>query len=156
VASLKKKYFTVEEANQALPLVRSIVNDIVTFYTDLHARHDRLQAVKRRNAASRGSMPSDYNEELAQMEADLHRDAEKLQGYIGELQALGVDLKDLPKGLVDFPGLIDGREVCLCWMLGESEVAFWHEVDSGFVGRQSLMAGTSPAPSDGNIDPTAI
>jgi len=155
VASLKK-YFTVEQANQALPLVRSIVSDIVALYGDLHARNDRLQAIKRRNGASRGSMPEDYNEELAQMEADLHRDAEKLQEYIGELQALGIELKDLPKGLVDFPGMIDGREVCLCWMLGESEVAFWHEVDAGFVGRQSLMAGTSPEAASDNIDPTAI
>lgn len=152
----QKKYFTVEEANHALPLVRSIVSDIVTLHTDLHARQDRLQAVKRRHDASRGSMPEDYNEELAQMEADLHRDVEKLQGYISELQALGIELKDLPKGLVDFPGLIEGREVCLCWMLGESEVAFWHEVDAGFQGRQSLMAGTSPAKSGDSIDPTAI
>lgn len=150
-----KKYFSVEEANHALPLVRSIVGDIVSFYSDLHERHDRLQAVKRRNSASRGSMPPEYNEELTQMEADLHRDAEKLQGYISELQALGVELKDLSKGLVDFPGLVEGREVCLCWMLGESEVAFWHELDAGFTGRQSLMAGTSPAGSD-SIDPTAI
>lgn len=151
-----KKYFTVEEANHALPLVRSIVGDIVSFSTDLRARHDRLQSVKRRNDSIRGSMPEEYNEELAQMEADLHRDAEKLQGYIAELEALGVELKDLSKGLVDFPGLIEGREVCLCWMLGESEVAFWHEVNAGFVGRQSLMAGTSPAVGDGSIDPTAI
>ena len=151
-----KKYFSVEEANQALPLVRSIVGDIVSFHTDLHARRDRLQAVKRRNSAARGSMPPEYNDELTQMENDLDRDAEKLQGFIAELEALGVDLKDLGKGLVDFPGLIEGREVCLCWMLGESEVAFWHELDAGFMGRQSLMAGTSPAGADGSIDPTAI
>ncbi|MDB5341026.1 MAG: hypothetical protein JWN70_6645 [Planctomycetaceae bacterium] len=151
-----KKYFSVEEANHALPLVRSIVGDIVSFHTDLHARRDRLQAVKRRNSASRGSMPPEYNEELTQMENDLDRDAEKLQGFIAELEALGVELKDLSKGLVDFPGLIEGREVCLCWMLGESEVAFWHEVAAGFMGRQSLMAGTSPAVPDDSIDPTAI
>jgi hypothetical protein len=155
VASLKK-YFSVDEANHALPLVRSIVSDIVTFYADFKARQDRLQSVKRRNSEGRGSMPAEYNEELVEMEADLHRDAEKLQGYIDELQSLGVELKDFSKGLVDFPGLIDGREVCLCWMLGESEVAFWHEVDAGFVGRQSLMAGTSPANGKDTIDPTAI
>ena len=155
MASLKK-YFTVEEANHALPLVRSIVGDIVALYADLHERHERLQAVKRRNSVSRGSMPPEYNDELTQMENDLHRDAEKLQGYILELQELGVDLKDLSKGLVDFPGLVDGREVCLCWMQGESEVAFWHEIEAGFIGRQSLMAGTSPAPIEGTIDPTAI
>lgn len=155
MASLKK-YFTVEEANHALPLVRSIVADIVSLYADLHQRHERLHSVKKRNSSSRGSMPPEYNDELAQMENDLHLDAEKLQGYINELQDLGVDLKDLSKGLVDFPGLIDGREVCLCWMQGESEVAFWHEIEAGFMGRQSLMAGTTPTVTDNNIDPTAI
>ena len=150
-----KKYFSVEEANHALPLVRSIVADIVSFHSDLRERHERLQSVKRRNSSLRGSMPTEFNEELTQMENDLHNDAGKLQGFIDELQALGVEVKDLGKGLVDFPGLIEGREVCLCWMLGESEVAFWHEVDAGFMGRQSLMAGTSPAGPE-TIDPTAI
>ena len=150
-----KKYFSVEEANHALPLVRSIVADIVSFHSDLRERHERLQSVKRRNSSLRGSMPAEFNEELTQMENDLHNDAGKLQGFIDELQALGVEVKDLGKGLVDFPGLIEGREVCLCWMLGESEVAFWHEVDAGFMGRQSLMAGTSPAGPE-TIDPTAI
>ena len=150
-----KKYFSVEEANHALPLVRSIVADIVSFHSDLRERHERLQSVKRRKSSLRGSMPAEFNEELTQMENDLHNDAGKLQGFIDELQALGVEVKDLGKGLVDFPGLIEGREVCLCWMLGESEVAFWHEVDAGFMGRQSLMAGTSPAGPE-TIDPTAI
>jgi hypothetical protein len=154
VANLKK-YFSVEEANHALPLVRSIVADIVSFHSDLRERHERLQSVKRRNSSLRGSMPAEFDEELTQMENDLHSDAGKLQGFIDELQALGVEVKDLGKGLVDFPGMIDGREVCLCWMLGESEVAFWHEVDAGFMGRQSLMAGTSPAGPE-VIDPTAI
>lgn len=150
----RKKFFTVDEANHALPLVRSIVTDIVSFYADLHDRHQRLQSVKKRNSASRGSMPTEYNEELTQMEADLQRDSEKLQGYVSELEALGVELKDFTVGLIDFPGLIDGREVCLCWKLGEPEVAFWHEVEAGFSGRQSLLAGATPLTTDGPSDPT--
>ncbi|MDB5390085.1 MAG: hypothetical protein JWM11_5731 [Planctomycetaceae bacterium] len=150
----RKKYFTVDEANHSLPLVRSIVTDIVTFYADLHDRHQRLQSVKKRNSASRGSMPTEYNEELTQMEADLQRDSEKLQGYVAELEALGVELKDLTIGLIDFPGLMEGREVCLCWKLGEPEVGFWHEIDAGFSGRQSLLAGATPLTTDGPSDPT--
>lgn len=151
----RKKYYTADEANQALPLVRSIVTDIVAFYSDLHDRHLRLQAVKRRGS-SRGSMPTEYNEELAQMETELARDEEKLKGYISELEQLGVELKDLSIGLIDFPGLIEGREVCLCWKLGEPEVGFWHEVDAGFAGRQSLLAGATPATDEGPSDPTAV
>lgn len=146
----QKRYFTVEEANQTLPLVRSIVRDVVENYRDLHERHERLQAVKQRNNASRGTMPAEYNEELEQMEEEIRRDAEKLQHFVDELQELGVELKDLTKGLVDFPHLLEGREVYLCWMLGEGELAHWHEKDSGFQGRQSLMAGTSPTPDAGS------
>lgn len=166
IVASRKRYFTVDEANHTLPLVRSIVTDIVTFYADLNDRHQRLQSVKRRSQSSRGnlskSMPTEYNEELAQMESDLDRDGEKLQGYVSELEDLGVELKDLSIGLIDFPGLIEGREVCLCWKLGEPEVAFWHEVDAGFSGRQSLLAGTAPASADGPItdghpsEPTGI
>jgi hypothetical protein len=91
---------------------------------------------------------------LAQMETDLERDSEKLRGFVSELAALGVELKDSTIGLIDFPGLIDGREVCLCWKLGEAEVAFWHEVDAGFSGRQSLLANAAPFVPDGPSDPT--
>ena len=150
----RKKYFTVEEANHSLPLVRSIVTDIVSFYSDLHDRHQRLQAVKRRNSTSRGSMPTEYNEELTQMEAELTKDSEKLHSYISELEELGVEPKDLAIGLVDFPGIMDGREVCLCWKLGEAEVGFWHEVDAGFSGRQSLLAGATPLAADDPSGPT--
>lgn len=148
----RKRFFTVEEATQTLPLVRSIVRDVVEHYRDLHERHERLQAVKQRNNASRGTMPPEYNEELEQMEEEIRRDAEKLQHFVDELQELGVELKDLTRGLVDFPHLMDGREVYLCWMLGESDLAHWHEKDAGFQGRQSLMAGSSPS-SEGGTGP---
>lgn len=155
MAGKLKKYFTVEEANQRLPLVRSIVSDIVAFYSDLHARHERLREVRQRHAGSTGRLPEEYLEETAQMESDLERDSERLRSYIEELAELGAELKDISKGLVDFPGMIDGREICLCWMLGEPEIAFWHETNAGFVGRQSLMANMSP-PANTDIDPTAI
>lgn len=143
-----KHYFTVEQANHALPLVRSIVADIVALYNDLNDRHERLQAVKRQNTIKRGTMPAEYVEELDQMEKDLQADAERLNQYISELQQLGVELKDVSKGLVDFPAMQDGREICLCWMHGEPELSYWHEIEAGFAGRQSLMAGSAPSSVD--------
>ncbi len=62
--------------------------------------------------------------------------------YVEELRALGVEPKSGPEGLVDFPSLMDERVVFLCWKLGENEVTNWHELDAGFRGRQSLVAGT--------------
>jgi hypothetical protein len=62
----------------------------------------------------------------------------ELQRSLGELQEMEIVLRDLDRGLVDFPTLRDGREVYLCWEEGEDEVAFWHDSDSGYGGREPL------------------
>jgi hypothetical protein len=65
-----------------------------------------------------------------------------LQEYVEELRQLGVEPKNGPEGLVDFPAMLDGRPVFLCWKLGEPEVMFWHDLEAGFQGRQPLAAGS--------------
>jgi hypothetical protein len=149
-ATAQKKYFTVEEANQMLPLVRAIVEDIVVLFRDVHDRRERLSRVRQLPGASSRDEKSVYNEELLQIEEDLDKDITKLEGYVDELQKLGVELKDFVSGLVDFPSKMDGREVYLCWRLGEDEVGHWHELDAGFQGRQSLLEGS--VPGDGTSD----
>lgn len=62
----------------------------------------------------------------------------ELQAAAGELDAMEVIVRDLDRGLVDFPALRDGREVYLCWEEGEDEITHWHEIDAGFSGRQDL------------------
>ena len=61
-----------------------------------------------------------------------------MKGYEDELKSLRIELKDYLTGLLDFPCLMDGREVFLCWRLGEPEVSFWHELDKGFAGRKRI------------------
>jgi len=144
------KLFTVEEARKTLPLVRAIVGDIVRQSKDVRERHERLQRLHH----SQGKRPQEkeadnpYREEVEQIEQELRRDEETLQEYVDELRALGVELKDFERGLVDFPHKMDGRVVYLCWHLGEDELAYWHEVDAGFSGRHSLLedslAGEKP------------
>jgi hypothetical protein len=141
-----RRLFTIEEANQRLPLVRAIVQDIVVMYRDLLERRERLENVKRiRGQAQTGRM---YSEELEQVEADIDRDEEKLMGYVHELAELGAELKDPRTGLIDFPAQLEERIVCLCWKLGENDIEHWHEVDAGFAGRQPVspeMFHTTPA-----------
>ncbi len=133
-----RKLFTVEEANQRLPLVRAIVQDIVDLNRDIEDRRGRLNRVRKlRGNSSPGRL---YSDELDQVEADLRNDERRLAAFIAELQELGVEFKDSTRGLVDFPAMLDDRVVYLCWQLGEPEVHFWHELDAGFSGRQSLMA----------------
>ncbi|QDT46331.1 DUF2203 domain-containing protein [Symmachiella dynata] len=146
------KLFTVEEARKTLPLVRAIVGDIVRQAKDVRERQDRLKHLHhsqvKRSQESDADNP--YREEVEQIEQELRRDEEKLQEYVDELQELGVEFKDFERGLVDFPHMMDGRVVYLCWHLGEEELAYWHEVDAGFSGRHSLLEDslTSEKPLD--------
>jgi hypothetical protein len=130
-----KKYFTVAEANATLPLVKAIVRDIAELARDLQERQERLTRVK---PAPRSGVLEAHQEELQQAQADFERDQERLMEYEQELKDLGVELKDYFTGLIDFPSLMDDREVLLCWRLGEPEVGYWHELDAGFAGRQKL------------------
>jgi len=130
--------FTLEEANQRLPLVRAIVQDIVNLYRDVSERRDRLATMRTRHGEA-ASGESLYSEENAQIEDELRSDEERLRNYIEELQELGVEFKDPVKGLVDFPSRVDGRIVHLCWMHGEPEIRFWHELEEGFAGRQPVL-----------------
>jgi hypothetical protein len=136
-----RKLFTVEQANAVLPLVRAITSDLVQLSREVIERRERLVFL----SAGRSANARDpYSQELAQIEEELDKDGRQLQAYVEELRELGVEPKSGPEGLVDFPAMIDDRLVFLCWKLGESEVLYWHELDGGFAGRQSLVAGVSP------------
>lgn len=132
-----RRYYTVDEANNALPLVKAIVADIVRQFREVRDRKERLDLIRKRPQRAEKSV---WAEEVNQIEEELEKDVKVLQGYVDELTRLGIELKDLDKGLIDFWGKMDGRDVYLCWMLGEEEVAHWHEIEAGFAGRQSLMA----------------
>jgi hypothetical protein len=132
-----RQYFSVASANQTLPLVRAIVSDIVELYPEVRDREERLKRIMRgRPKDSRHDDP--YSEEVEQVREDLERDVERLQGFIDELHELGVEFKDPVMGLVDFPAKRNGKEVCLCWKLGEPSVDYWHTVDGGFQAREKL------------------
>lgn len=128
--------FTVEEADRTLPLVRMIVRDIVDLYADVQRRRERLEALLDRRGPARERGP--YAEEVQEMENELDADLARLQEFVDELTRIGAELKDPAVGLVDFPAVVGGRDACLCWKLGEDSVAYWHDPESGFAGRQPL------------------
>ncbi|GIW89139.1 MAG: hypothetical protein KatS3mg108_3463 [Isosphaeraceae bacterium] len=143
----RKRYFTVEDANRTLPLVRRIVSDVVRQWEIVNELEQRL-AVVGPNRGSRRPRPDDlYDEEVRRSQETLEAERARLAEYIEELQALGVELKGMD-GLCDFPSLLDGREVYLCWRLGEPEVAYWHELHSGYAGRKPIPGRTAaPQPT---------
>ena len=130
----EKKFFTPAQANAMLPLVRRIVEDITGLVAELKERHARLVRLQQPH----GARDDAHEEDLPQVEADFERARDRMAEYIEELAQLGVELKDPVTGLIDFPWWKDGREVYLCWRLGEAEVGHWHELDTGFAGRQKL------------------
>jgi hypothetical protein len=139
VAEKKRKYFTVEEANKALPLVRMIIGDIVRQNRVVEDLQQRLSLVARERRRPSNDV---YSEELAQSQAELEAEESKLRGYIEELRRLGVEFKGAD-GLCDFYSIMDGREVFLCWRLGEPEIQYWHDLEAGFAGRKPLPSRTA-------------
>jgi len=140
-----ERLFTIEQANAMLPLVRAITSDLATLAKDVVERRHRLALLLAGRELKTGDP---YSDELSQMESDLERDAHRLQEYVEELRQLGVEPKGAVEGLVDFPCEQDGRLVFLCWRLGEPEVLFYHDLDTGFAGRQPLTAGSVSADYD--------
>ena len=131
------RLFTVDQANACLPLVRSIVADMVQLARDLLERRQRLDQLSRGRKLQKGNV---YSEELEQMEEELEKDLERLNGYAAELTALGVEPKGAAEGLVDFPCTMDGKLSYLCWKYNEPEILYWHDLEAGFAGRQPLTA----------------
>lgn len=74
----------------------------------------------------------------ARRRAERDKSLQDTKDALAEMEAIGVQVKDLDKGLLDFPCLIDGRTVLLCWKLGEKEIGFWHSIEDGFAGRKPL------------------
>jgi hypothetical protein len=136
----KRKYYSVQEANKALPLVKAIVGDIVRQFHSVTELKQRLSAVLTEH---RRPTSEPYSEELAHSQAELESEEAKLEAYIDELTQLGVELKG-QDGLCDFYSTMDGRDVYLCWRLGEPEVMHWHELNAGVAGRQPLTAHAGP------------
>jgi len=124
------KVFTVQEANALLPEVRIIVGKIQRAHGQLSKYRD--EAKKAAEAAEQGGGGIAEGVTYAAV-------LTVLTTQLSQLEALGVQLKDFERGLVDFPSLRDGRVVLLCWQLGEGdELEWWHDVDAGFAGRTPL------------------
>ncbi len=120
-----KKYFTLDEANRALAYVRPVIEDLCSCYEQVVELRRRIEQCTQ-------------DEPLEVLESDYERAMDNLSQFVDELHHVGVEIKDFEKGLVDFPALTNGREVSLCWHMGEARIQAWHEVDAGFAGRQDV------------------
>lgn len=121
------RHFSVEEANAALDWVVRRIEEV-------REARDRLAEPEAHTVLAEAA-PANGGGESGRVVGEAFRDVRRL---LVEVQATGIVLRDLDRGLVDFPAILDGREVYLCWELGEDEVAYWHDLDTGFGGRKPL------------------
>jgi hypothetical protein len=131
------RLFTVEEANETLSAVRPIVERLVEARARFVQRGEQLDDLRSKVTGNGGGLdPAEA--QAAQEQAD--EVAAELESLIGELESAGVQVKDLDRGLVDFPAQHPGSGdvVLLCWELGEERVGYWHGLDEGFAGRKPL------------------
>ena len=122
------KYFTVDEANALLPRLTTLLHGMIAARERIITDRPNWEPVLEKAHTNGGG-------ERAQK---LYQDSSTIQTLLGEINEWGILIKDLDTGLVDFPHLRDGREVYLCWRMDEPRVAYWHDVDTGFAGRQPL------------------
>jgi hypothetical protein len=123
-----ERLFTVEEANALIPALREILDDAALHRDALREKAPHMEPILRATISNGGGRAgSEYGLE-----------AYRLYLAVERIRELGVVLKDLDMGLIDFPHEREGRIVFLCWHPPEGNVAFWHELDAGYAGRQSL------------------
>ena len=132
---MDQRYFTAEEANEALLEVRPLTEELVGHRRALVELQERQSAVTARIAGNGGNVEP---HELEEVQEQLDEEVAGIARCVARIHEVGALVKDLDDGLVDFPATRDGRDVLLCWRLGEDEIGFWHGLDEGFSGRKPL------------------
>jgi hypothetical protein len=127
---MAKKYFTLEEANQLLPYVREELAFLQEKKRSFYQSYYQLQQLKKQQPVDEAAVFAlECQLEFMELEAQLH---------IKQLTEKGIQVKDIDIGLFDFPAILDGQEVLLCWRQGEASITHYHGVDEGYAGRKSI------------------
>ena len=132
---MAERYFTPSEANELLAEVRPLAESLVEHRDGMRLAAERRARLTARIAGNGGDLDP---QEPGELDEQFERESQAVARAVEGLQRLGLLVKDLDRGLVDFPALHNGEEVLLCWQVGEDEVAYWHGVDEGFAGRKPL------------------
>ena len=129
------RYYTHEEAEAALPWVRDAIDSMRVATLELLDARTKLSALLE---AIRSNGGSTHDQEVHDLRSRVEKSTEALRLPLEEFENRGIIIRDLQRGLIDFPALRDGREVYLCWLYGEERIEYWHELDTGFAGREPL------------------
>ncbi len=123
-----EKHFTLEEANALLPEIRDIFSEIHAILRSLEDRKEEIEALLQASGSNGGGVAG----------ADLLERLQEIHRLLERITSRGVQVKDLHRGLIDFPHWCQDREIFLCWELGEDSIHFWHDLESGYAGRKRI------------------
>jgi hypothetical protein len=130
------RYFTLEQAHRTLAHVEGTIRGAIALKAEYQSAEDELREVNRKLMVSGGMMVD--RGRIAMLRSARDDAATRLSAAIEAIQELGCQVKDLDMGLLDFPTLYKGQEVCLCWRLGEARIEYWHDTEEGFRGRKRI------------------
>jgi hypothetical protein len=131
------RFFDIDAANEALTEVAPLLATLSDQRAELIRLRDRALAAH--SAAAGGGSAADDREETQRIRLRMQGIIDQMAAAVARIDALGITLRDIERGLIDFPALSAGRQVWLCWQLGESDVAFWHDLETGFGSRRPLI-----------------
>jgi hypothetical protein len=130
------RYFDIDAANEALTEVGPLLATLSDQRLELIRLRDRSLAA---HSATGGGASEVDEGESQRLRLRMKGIVDQMAAAVARLDQLGITLRDIEHGLIDFPALASGRQVWLCWQLGEDDIAFWHELDTGFGSRKPLI-----------------
>jgi len=130
------KTFTLEEAQSLLPVLESLLKRAIESKQAAEQVESGLAELSRRIYLS-GGMKVDVGR-VSKLRAELEAHMQRARESVAEIDSIGVQVKDIDGGLLDFPCNVDGQLVLLCWRMGETSIEHWHTMEAGFQGRQPL------------------
>jgi len=133
---MSERTFTLEEAQSLLPVVESLLRTSIDGKKLIDTADLEFQALAHRVFLSGGLHVNVV--QMARRKAEREKTIHEVRDAMSEIDAIGVQVKDLDIGLLDFPCEVDGQTVLLCWKLGEDGITHWHSIEEGFAGRKLI------------------
>jgi hypothetical protein len=136
IGCFQMRTFTLDEAQSLLPVLESLLKRAIEEKRSAEEAESDLTALAQRIYLSGGMRVNAPN--VAKRRSDMEDHLKRVRESIAEMDAIGVQVKDLDSGLLDFPFRLEDEVVLLCWRMGEPAIEHWHTVDAGFQGRQPV------------------
>ncbi|MEK7248368.1 MAG: DUF2203 domain-containing protein [Chloroflexota bacterium] len=131
---MSRRLFSRDEAEAMLPQVAPLLWQAQRLKREHDEAQEQLGALEVKGRGNGHGLDAD----VGRARIAIQKAAAEINGIVDRVRGMGIEIKDLDMGLLDFPSQVDGREVYLCWKLGEEHIAWWHETDTGYASRQPL------------------